>query len=240
MFGGKRTGWYEEVAGTPSDVKGVKSVKEIKAFSGGAENVQAMPAVWQAKSGQTRVTGEFLYLKSLELPWVYDLQIFGATGLTWRLRLKNFPKGTKGGRELNADLDRLKREHGQDSLLMEIDFPTDYPHSPPFMRIVTPMTEWYTGFVSCDGALLLEPLTAQAWKSNMCIEDVLVAAIYAMTDCEKGMVAAGRVAGPGGASGPLRIHFPAQANVLAEHNKDAAKVSFSRMEASTRTNGFNF
>ena len=66
------------------------------------------------------------------------LQIFGQTGLTWRMKLKNFPKGTKGGRELNADLDRLSWEHGQDHLLMEIDFPTNYPQSPPFMRLVTP------------------------------------------------------------------------------------------------------
>ena len=59
-------------------------------------------------------------------------------------------------------------------------------------------------------------MTAQAWKDNMCIEDLLVAAIYAMTDCEKGRVLAGSVEGPGGESGPLRVHFPAQnsANVL--------------------------
>lgn len=68
-------------------------------------------------------------------------------------------------------------------------------------------TEWYTGFVSCNGALLLEPLTVGAWRNNMCVEDVLVAAIYAMTDCEKATVAAGTVVGPGGKSGPLRIHF---------------------------------
>ena len=71
----------------------------------------------------------------LQMP---TLQIFGTTGLTWRLKLKNFPKGTKGGRELNADLEKLWRNHAQDHLLMEIDFPSNYPRSPPFMRIVCP------------------------------------------------------------------------------------------------------
>ncbi len=66
------------------------------------------------------------------------VQVFGKTALTWRLKLKNFPKGTKGGRELNADLEKLRRDHGQDHLLMEIDFPSNYPALPPFMRIVSP------------------------------------------------------------------------------------------------------
>ena len=84
-------------------------------------------------------------------------------------------------------------------------------------------TEWYTGFVSCDGALLLEPLTVQGWQANLCIEDVLVAAIYAMTDCEKGRVQPGSVEGPGGESGPLRIHFTTQnpSNVLQVRSPEA-------------------
>ncbi|KAK9832405.1 hypothetical protein WJX74_009000 [Apatococcus lobatus] len=239
IFGGRSsTGEQRDTPSTGRDVKGAKTVKEIQAWSGGVENVQALPAVWQGQHGQKRVTGEFLYLKSLELPWVYDLQIFGRTGLTWRLKLKNFPKGTKGGRELNADLDRLDREHGQDHLLMEIEFPTNYPQSPPFMRLVTPKTEWYTGFVSCDGALLLEPLTVGGWKNNMCVEDMLVAAIYAMCDCDKGVVAAGSVAGPGGETGPLCVHF--DADVVQEHNKDAAKASLFRMEKNARNGSYHY
>lgn len=88
-------------------------------------------------------------------------------------------------------------------------------------------TEWYTGFVSCDGALLLEPLTVGAWKNNMCVEDVLVAAIYAMTDCEKGTVAAGTVAGPGGKSGPLRVHF--NADVMQASSPSPISVTPGRL-----------
>ena len=56
-------------------IKEGKTVKEMTAFSGGAETIQALPAVWQGQQGRKRVTGEFLYLKSIELPWVYDLQV---------------------------------------------------------------------------------------------------------------------------------------------------------------------
>ncbi len=59
-------------------------------------------------------------------------------------------------------------------------------------------------------------MTVQGWSDNMCIEDLLVGAIYAMVDCEKDRVLAGSVEGPGGETGPLRVHFPAvnPANVL--------------------------
>ncbi len=57
------------------DVKGSKIVKEITAVAAGVESVQALPAVWQGQRGSKRVTGEYMYLQSLDLPWVYDLQV---------------------------------------------------------------------------------------------------------------------------------------------------------------------
>ena len=43
-----------------------------------------------------------------------------------------------GGKDLNADLQQLHRKHGQDHILLEISFPTDYPTHPFTLRIVSP------------------------------------------------------------------------------------------------------
>lgn len=35
--------------------------------------------------------------------------------------------------------------HGQDHILMECTFPSDYPNKPFFLRIISPRMSWYTG-----------------------------------------------------------------------------------------------
>ena len=43
-----------------------------------------------------------------------------------------------GGKDLNSDLKKLKKQYGQDYLLMEIKFPKDYPARPFALRVVSP------------------------------------------------------------------------------------------------------
>lgn len=41
-----------------------------------------------------------------------------------------------------------------DHLLMELTFPSDYPHHPFFLRVVKPRCQWYTGHVTAGGKSL--------------------------------------------------------------------------------------
>ena len=53
-------------------------------------------------------------------PHVSHLALVGDDLLRWRFGLRNFDADLPGGRQLNEDLARLAREHGQDHLLMEV------------------------------------------------------------------------------------------------------------------------
>jgi hypothetical protein len=51
----------------------------------------------------------------------------------WDVRLFGFKDC-----ELEGDLERLKKERGMDGVLLEINFPSDYPYAPPAVRVVRP------------------------------------------------------------------------------------------------------
>lgn len=53
---------------------------------------------------------------------VYDLSLVGDDAMRWRFKMKDFDESADGGRRLNADLARLRREHGCDHLLLEVGF----------------------------------------------------------------------------------------------------------------------
>ena len=103
---------------------------------------------------------------------IHDLVMLRDCVTAWQFKMKDFDPDTKGGRQLNADLARLSRQHGQDHLLLEVrppraadrphraqrraramldcpsvrprqvNFPTDYPTHPFALRLVTPRCVW--------------------------------------------------------------------------------------------------
>jgi hypothetical protein len=82
---------------------------------------------------------------------LHDLETVNDDVRKWRLKLKNFDDDVPGGKQLNKDLAKLKQRHGMDHLLMELQFPSDYPNEPFFLRIVAPRCQWYTGHVTAGG-----------------------------------------------------------------------------------------
>lgn len=46
--------------------------------------------------------------------------------------------GVSAGKDLNGDLKKLAKKHGQNYLMMEINFPRDYPTRPFALRVVSP------------------------------------------------------------------------------------------------------
>lgn len=63
-------------------------------------------------------------------------------GLSSEVDMAGVLVGCTAGCDLNSDLAQLKAEHGQDHLVMEATFPSDYPASPFFLRMVTPRCVW--------------------------------------------------------------------------------------------------
>lgn len=84
---------------------------------------------------------------------------------TWSIRLFKFDKDSN----LHRDLDIL----GLDHVELEMNFPSQYPFEPPFVRVVRPRFKRQTGFVM-NGALCMELLTTEGWNPVNDIESVIV------------------------------------------------------------------
>ncbi|GAX74128.1 hypothetical protein CEUSTIGMA_g1577.t1 [Chlamydomonas eustigma] len=192
---------------------------------------------WKGQYGHKRVVKEFKHVSSLidggNLPQISNLTMHQDIVNTWRFQVKNFDEDLPGGKQLNIDLLELSKTHGQDFLLMEAQFPNDYPTMPLFLRIITPRCCWYTGHVTAGGSICIEALvntgTASGWQPSMTFEGVMTLVLTNMVDCE---VAEVRTAnGPGGLSGPLRVdlrgiwHKP----VMHPYGLKEANAAYSRM-----------
>lgn len=57
-------------------------------------------------------------------------------------------------------------------ILLHLDFPNNFPFSPPFMRVVEPHIK--KGYVMKGGAICMELLTPRGWASAYTIEAILI------------------------------------------------------------------
>lgn len=80
----------------------------------------------------------------------------------------------------NADLPLAKdmKTAGITSVVLEIRFGKDYPHSPPFVRVIRPRFLPFMsgggGHVTAGGAMCMELLTNSGWSAVNSIESVLL------------------------------------------------------------------
>ncbi|KAJ0414437.1 hypothetical protein BJY00DRAFT_321035 [Aspergillus carlsbadensis] len=77
---------------------------------------------------------------------------------------------------------------GYSSVVMEIRFPSDYPLSPPFLRVIRPRFLRYSegggGHVTAGGAMCMELLTNSGWLPTSSIESILLQVWMAITNEE--------------------------------------------------------
>mmetsp|Transcript_4348 Transcript_4348/g.6092 ORF Transcript_4348/g.6092 Transcript_4348/m.6092 type:complete len:339 (+) Transcript_4348:66-1082(+) len=88
----------------------------------------------------------------------------------WHVKLFNFEKGS----EISKDMEKYKKQSGQDFILLELRFSKDYPFAPPFVRVVRPRFAFRTGHVTLGGSICMELLTNSGWNSTNDIESILI------------------------------------------------------------------
>ena len=77
--------------------------------------------------------------------------------------------------ELFNDLEiYASRYEKKAEVIMEIDFPDDFPTIPPFVRVVSPRFAYRKGHVTVGGSLCTEILTTSGWRNIGCIQLILV------------------------------------------------------------------
>lgn len=84
----------------------------------------------------------------------------------WNIKL--YPASIDSSSDLYADMKSLNVPY----ILLQIQFPPDFPFYPPFLRVVSPTIE--KGFVMQGGAICLELLTPRGWSSAYSIESVIM------------------------------------------------------------------
>lgn len=77
-----------------------------------------------------------------------------------------------------SSLWRSMQDYGIDCVKFRISFPSDYPISPPFVRLVSPYID--NGFVMNGGAICLEILTPQGWSSAYTLEALMVQVVASL------------------------------------------------------------
>jgi ubiquitin-conjugating enzyme E2 Q len=77
--------------------------------------------------------------------------------------------------ELKEDFEYVKSKTGSDPTLeFEIIFPQTFPFAPPFIRVVKPIFQFYTGHVTIGGSMWMESLTPSGWSSVRSIEGLFI------------------------------------------------------------------
>lgn len=147
---------YEDDTPAPFDAEADKALaKAIDELQKSSPEAIAMKQVEQspdATSGQRRLAKDmYKILKSDTTEAGFKMEPASDDSMQkWRIELFGF----------DADSDLAKDLHvlGLKGVVLSMEFPTDYPHEPPFVHVVTPRFARRTGHVF-DGALCMELLT---------------------------------------------------------------------------------
>ena len=99
----------------------------------------------------------------------------------WIVELHSFPKDLPLAQDMQAA--------GLKSVVMEMRFTSQYPFSPPFIRVIKPrflpFHQGGGGNVTEGGAMCMEVLTNDGWSASLTVESLLLQVRLAMMDTER-------------------------------------------------------
>lgn len=167
-----------------------RMVKSSNEFIPGSLDQSKLPilkepeyATSMATRALTRALKELLELQKNtplhELGWYVDAELIDNV-YQWIVELHSF--------DPNLPLSKDMQAAGVISIVMEIRFPSDYPFSPPFLRVIRPRFLPFTlgggGHVTGGGAMCMELLTTSGWSAVSSIEGVLLQVRMAISNLE--------------------------------------------------------
>jgi len=83
--------------------------------------------------------------------------------------------------ELKRDFDKYRKTCKRpEEIVFESRFDTNYPRTPPFLRVVSPRFAFHTGHITIGGSICTESLTRTGWTPTRTLESVLVEVISNM------------------------------------------------------------
>jgi ubiquitin-conjugating enzyme E2 Q len=89
----------------------------------------------------------------------------------WHVKLFGFDMNTQIGQDIFM---YESAKPGRDHVLMEVLFPSTWPHSPPFMRVVYPRFHQYTGHITIGGSICVKELTTSGWNTEIPLTSLFI------------------------------------------------------------------
>ncbi|KAL4433806.1 hypothetical protein ABPG75_000247 [Micractinium tetrahymenae] len=199
---------------------------------------------WLDLCGEERLEKEYSAFRrdvqAGKLPGVTKVSLPDEDLTCWRVKLEFLDGLTQAGMQLNADLERLKSQHGQahGALLLEVSFPEAYPAEPFFLRIVRPRVKLYSVHVTEGGSVCLEALAAcsgdNGWKPCRTVGSILQQLLrefvlpHEPSDQGELATAAGAQEEPQWPRWPLCIHTELGRGALQGYGLQEARAAFHR------------
>ncbi|CAC5393197.1 UBE2Q [Mytilus coruscus] len=124
-----------------------------------------------SKAAVARLMSDLKTMKKESCKFGLDGSPRGDNLFIWDIKLKDFPEDSKLGKNLKEYSEKFKREP---VIQLEMQFPHDYPMTPPFVRVVRPRFKFLTGHITIGGSICMEMLTKSGWRPINDIEMILV------------------------------------------------------------------
>jgi len=127
------------------------------------EAVAAGMTMKSSKAASQRLAQEMRHImKSKPEENGYSIELVNDNMYLWEVRFFNFD----AKEPIAKDMARARVQ----AIVMHISFPSDYPFSPPFCRIIRPRFEFHTGHVTIGGSICMELLTRKGWSPENTVE----------------------------------------------------------------------
>jgi ubiquitin-conjugating enzyme E2 Q len=101
----------------------------------------------------------------------------------WRVSLNTSILKTHGLGTLIVQLQAwARRVRKPPVIVLELQFADNHPFDPPFVRIVRPRFQQYTGHITVGGSICSKLVTADGWRPNISTESLFRTILGAMND----------------------------------------------------------
>lgn len=115
-------------------------------------------------------------LSSSEFKEIIEANFYKDNIYVWRVKfdLERYEISPALKADFQSLAKNLNRSQKELRLEYEVIFPENYPHAPPFIRVVFPRFAFRTGHVTVGGSICMESLTPSGWSSARSLESYLV------------------------------------------------------------------
>lgn len=85
--------------------------------------------------------------------------------------------------ELKKDFENYARRYNRsEALVFEVRFDSNFPFSPPFVRVMRPRFEFRTGHITIGGSICMQSLTPSGWIPVRTVESIFIEILFNMAE----------------------------------------------------------